>query len=106
MGKESKMVAETKDKALDIAKIYLECDCGHGMIEISQFSDGIVFIGYKEDGWHTRYHPVRYSIKRFFENLWTVISGKEYEHYSILLQGYEVEALKKAINTLEAKDIQ
>ena len=102
------MVYSGTDEEKKIARIVLDCDCGHGAIEITQFTydgydgyGGMVYIGYKEDGWHTNYQPVRQSIKRFFHNLWEVLSGKEYTHFSILLQGYEVKALKEAIAKLE-----
>lgn len=96
------MVFSGKDESKHIAHITLECDCGHGAINISQFEDdGMLFIGYMEDGWHNNYHPVRQNIKRFFHNLWEVLSGKEYQHYSILLQGHEIKQLKEAIASLK-----
>lgn len=100
------MVYSGMDEEKKIARIVLDCDCGHGAIEISQFTyDGMVYIGYKENGWHTNYQPVRQNIKRFFHNLWEVLSGKEYTHFSILLQGYEVKALKEAIAKLEEEGV-
>ena len=98
------MIYSAVDEERKIAHILLECNCGHGTIDISQFTnDGMVFIGYNETGWYNHYHPIRENIKRFFHNLWEVLIGKEYEHYNILLQPYEIKKLKEAIANL--KDI-
>lgn len=95
------MIFESDDGVYNRKRILLECSCGHGILEITQFiDDKEVYIGYKEDGWYTRYKPVRQNIKRFVKGLWRFLSGKEYEHYSILLSSYEIKELKEVISRL------
>jgi len=87
----------------DIRKIIVECDCGCGSLEISQWKDdGTVWIGYNDDAFTSHQRPIRTAIKNYFKRLWCSLVGKDYLFFDLsIIHKKTITDLKEAILALD-----
>lgn len=85
-----------------IREIQIRCDCGDGIIELTQFKeDKYVCMGYKTDAFYAYYKPTWQGVKRAIGIAWYALTGKSYRLFDIVLSEKDVKQLKQAINILE-----
>lgn len=83
-------------------KILIQCDCGCGIIDITQFKDdNVVYIGYLKQGFYQHQTPIFRSIYEYLRSVWYAIRGKDYLFYDMMLQPKNVKELKNAIASLK-----
>jgi len=95
------MVFENHDE--NWKKIILECDCGCSSIEIMQDTDDFktVYINFKKDMHWGAQESFIYRAKEWFKMAWTLLRGRSYIFFDIVLMEQSVSDLKKVIAELE-----
>ena len=70
-----------------ITKFNYECGCGCGELVFEQWKDdGVAFISYNIPAHYAYQNGTWNNIKRTAKLIWSVITGKEYRFYEIVIE--------------------
>ena len=87
------------DKEKNLNKnVVLKCDCSCGFMEFFQFDQDADYlnIDYYPSGWYAYQNSWKENLKL----IWSILTGKKYSLYGLVLNKKEIAKLKKFIETL------
>ena len=89
-----------------MSKFYYECDCGCGELQFSQCKDdGVAFISYNIPAYFAYQFGTWYRIKRSSKIIWSILLGREYRFYEIVIEDNKrLKEFKKWVS--EMKEIE
>ena len=85
-----------------ISKFCFECSCGCGELVFSQWkNDGIAFISYNIPAFYAYQRNLWEVIKHRTKIIWSILGGKEYSLYEIVIEDNEtLKRFKKFVSEM------
>jgi len=80
-------------------KILVQCDCGVEIIEIEKFDDCYI-LSVLYSAFYIKQDKLVSSLKNKLKMIWSILRGKEYRLFEIILTRENINELKKAIGKL------
>lgn len=83
-------------------KLPLECDCGHGILNLSiDKIDGEGYWSLYELDFYTFQKPFSSNLKESIRLIWSILRGKRYCMYGVVIKKEQWEELKNFINSID-----